>query len=102
MLPFLKSAAYRNVPDELLACARPVKMAPETVASVTAFVNVGVPFQPAMVPPKVAKMKAAGAPSTLKPPVFATIPVGLPPGMLTTRERGVPGGVEYSVDTPVP
>jgi hypothetical protein len=55
-----------------------------------------------MVPPKVAKIKAADDPFTLKPAVFATIPVGLPPGMLTTSERGVPGGVEYSVDTPVP
>jgi hypothetical protein len=45
-------------------------------------------------------MKAAGDPLTLKPVVvFATIPVALPPGMLTVR-TGVPGGVEYTVDFP--
>jgi hypothetical protein len=40
------------------------------------------------VPASESKMKGAGAPLTLKPLVgLKTVPVGLPPGIVTTRGR---------------
>src|SRR5437867_1085202 len=88
-----KSAAYRNVPDAVLAIVRPLKIARGTMAPTCASVDGGgggTPgFQPVTSPTSESKRKAAGplaAPEcTTNPGVpLKTCPVGAPPGIFTT------------------
>src|SRR4051794_40782916 len=96
--------------------ASPVYTAPGTVATVTA---PATGFQAVMVPPRVAKMNRAG-PGVVPPgmtksvglvalKLLKTSPVGLPPGIVTTRLLRVIGlmlpsvwvtSPAYSVDVP--
>src|SRR5579883_813334 len=69
-------AAYKKLPELLLPMARPVKTAPETVASTWA-VMPALLFQAEMVPLRSAKMKEAGLVPTRNDVVlFWTWPVG--------------------------
>src|ERR1700691_4237314 len=82
--PATKLAAYRKLPELLVASAKPVKEAPSEAGTTVATVVPEV--RAAMVPSSVAKMKFAEVPLTTNPPpvVLSTVPVG-PPGTDTTK-----------------
>src|ERR1700678_1271389 len=73
------SAANRKLSVAWVEIANPVKDAPGVVTSTIAVSGFAAGFQPLMVPSRVAKMKIAGEPLTLKPDeLLATRPVGVP------------------------
>src|SRR6185295_16215445 len=83
-------------------------MAPDAELSTTVIALVGSTLgaHAAIVPCSVAKRNRAGPETppfvTMKSPdPLKTMPVGLPPGMVTTSDWGFPLP-SYSVDTPVP
>src|ERR1035437_583651 len=87
MRPAAKLAAYSQLPPVPVEIASPLKMAPGTVATLTAIVLGERPACHASIEPcSDAKMKRAGAPPTMKPePPANACPVGARSGIATVR-----------------
>src|ERR1700735_323971 len=107
-LLFALSAAKRKFPEGLVLTAKPVYDAPVDGTAMMAVSGFTDGFQPLIVPSRVAKMKIAGDPPTLKSEdplktmrVEVPGPLPLAAGIATFRGTLAPV-VSYSVEKPVP